>query len=94
MNIRIGRISNFLSPPYLGACKKCKTTWRFVKGHNTPINDYEGMFPLCEKCWAELTPEKRLQYYDMLMAEWQVFNDYRVSDEERDAIISAVMAGK
>ena len=93
MNIRIGRISKLFSPPYLGACFKCKTTWRFVKGHSTPINDREGIFPLCKKCWADLTPEKRAKYYEMLIKELKK-DGYCVSREERAAIIAAVLAGK
>jgi hypothetical protein len=60
--LRIGRISHFLTPVY-SACRRCHTTWFFVEGHNTMITDGRGCFPLCERCWGELTPADRLPFY-------------------------------
>jgi len=69
--IRIGRISNLLAPGY-SHCKKCHTNWRFVKGHSTYVpGTGRGLFPLCEQCWEELTPEQRLPYYQQLYNEWK-----------------------
>lgn len=66
---RIGSISKLLSPGW-GSCYKCQTTWKFVEGHETYVLNGSGMFPLCEKCWEELTPETRLPYYEKLYASW------------------------
>lgn len=68
-NRRLGRISQLINP-YTGSCGRCHTTWTFVCEHDTPYSDDSGCFPLCEKCWAELTPEQRLPYYRRLWESW------------------------
>lgn len=95
LNMRIGRISKKINPG-LGACLKCNTTWRFVKGHETKISDHEGTFPLCEKCWAELTPQKRLPYYYLLMRQWLAYDGYTKEHWNKDyeRITAAVLSGK
>lgn len=87
MNIRIGKISKILTPNY-SCCRKCSTTWVFVKSHNTMYTNNNGMFPLCEKCWSELIPEQRLSYYKNLFLEW----NNNCSDFE--LIEKAVLEGK
>ncbi len=71
--MRIGAISKVFTPRY-SFCMRCKTTWFFVKEHSTNYktgdNCAVGCFPLCEKCWSELTPEQRLPYYKELWLEW------------------------
>jgi hypothetical protein len=73
LNIRIGKISQWFTPS-ISACHRCQTTWYFVKGHSTRWTDERGhrhgTFPLCEKCWSELTPTERLPYYKELWDEW------------------------
>jgi hypothetical protein len=88
MNIRIGRISQWLTPTY-GWCGACKTTWPFVSGHSTQYDRLWGMFPLCEKCWSERTPVERLPYYRALFERW---DDPTLVDW--DGIERAVLAGK
>lgn len=67
---RLGRVSHLLTPSY-GFCGRCRTTWYFVKEHVTMYSTGGGMFALCEKCWAELTPDTRLPFYRRLYAEWE-----------------------
>jgi len=53
-------------------CHCCKMPWAVVSVHNTSYKNGSGMFPLCERCWMERTPEERLPYYRELWEEWQV----------------------
>jgi hypothetical protein len=70
VNIRIGRISQLLTPDY-SWCHRCGTTWYFVRWHCTTYEPGRGCFPLCEKCWRGLkTPEARVPYYRQLWDEW------------------------
>ena len=70
MGFRIGRLSSFLLPGY-SHCGKCRTNWMFVDGHSTTVpGTGGGMFPLCEQCWGELTPEQRLPYYRAVYNGW------------------------
>ena len=87
MNVRIGPISRLLSPTY-GACERCGTTWKYVKGHPTFYTQTWGMSPLCEKCWMDLTPEERVPYYRQLYERWG-----QPETERWDAIQAAVLAG-
>ncbi len=77
---RLGRLSQWISPGY-SWCGRCKTTWNWVEGHSTQFlwcegdnsndkNSGSGMFPLCEYCWHELTPEQRLPFYLELNNRW------------------------
>lgn len=91
--MRIGKISQLLSPGY-SACGKCHTTWRFVKDHTTPYSQMGAMFPLCEQCWHELTPDERLPFYRDL---WDLWNSYSFPDyipPPWSDIEAAVLAGK
>jgi hypothetical protein len=79
-------------------CNKCKRPWNMVKGHSTKFNEHSGCFPLCEECWASLTPETRMPYYEMLIADWSrrtrgaaEFEKHLIDAEN---IRAAVMAGK
>ncbi len=64
-------------PEYsLSKCSRCKVSWKWVHGHHTfyvePTLQQagRGCFPLCESCWAALTPKQRLPYYQYLFKEW------------------------
>lgn len=71
MNLRIGRISARLAALLApGCCLRCKTPWLFVKSHVTDYSISSGCFPLCEKCWSELTPDQRLPFYRELITRW------------------------
>jgi hypothetical protein len=70
MNLRIGRIGQLFAPGY-GWCLRCETPWVFVHWHTTEYGSHgRGCLPLCEKCWTELTPEKRLPFYRELIELW------------------------
>lgn len=72
-NVRIGRFSprlaQWLSCGY-GWCLRCKTPWNLVDDHETYYDISNGCFPLCEKCWTELTPRGRLPFYRELIESW------------------------
>jgi hypothetical protein len=84
---RSGIMTQHLAPGY-SACGRCRTAWKFVKGHSTILGNGDGMFPLCEMCWADFTPEQRLPFYYVLFCQWewdaagQPF-DYQWEDIER-----------
>lgn len=67
---RIGKISQRLFPGS-GSCGRCLTTWNIIEGHATPYCETGGCFPLCERCWADLTPEARLPFYRELWDRWE-----------------------
>jgi len=46
-----------------GRCQACEISWRHGDHHTTYHSESEGVFVLCEPCWAALTPEERLPYY-------------------------------
>ncbi len=80
--LRIGRLSGWLSPNY-SACGRCRTNWDYIESHTTNVSRGSGCFALCEPCWVELTPIKRLPFYRQLFDEWVVagcsdrnWNDY------------------
>jgi len=97
LNIRLGTWSQKLAPGF-SWCFRCETPWRFVHGHDTPYAyDHQGAvtrscFPLCEKCWAELTPEQRLPYYRQLWDVWT--SSGSVEDRDWQGIEAAVLAGR
>lgn len=69
-DLRIGRISKWLSPHGLGGCLRCKTTWAWVSEHVTQYTAGASCFPLCEQCWKELSSRDRLPYYERLWEIW------------------------
>lgn len=70
MNLRIGRIGQLFAPSY-GWCLRCKTPWVFARWHDTTYgSEGNGCIPLCEKCWAHLTPAQRLPFYRQLIGSW------------------------
>lgn len=52
-------------------------------------NEGHGVFPLCEKCWNELSEEERLPYYKNLF-----MSHSNKKDETWKEIEQAVLAGK
>ena len=65
--------------------------WSGVEGHDTEYAKDRGCFPLCEECWAMLSPEERLPYYRQLWQEWQ---KYGPSDVKWETIEAAVLNEK
>lgn len=62
MNIRIGKISQWISPNF-SSCLKCKTTWIFVKSKSLMYDTFSGHFAMCEKCYNESSLDERIYYY-------------------------------
>lgn len=91
VNLRVGRIGRLLAPGF-GACLRCMTPWRFVREHITRYTPSSGCFPLCEKCWAEMTPEQRRTYYVELIAMWEMTEP--VEGAKRAAVLAAVAEGR
>lgn len=92
----IRRFRSEFSQPLIGSgyCRRCKLYWRYCKEHTT-YSDGRGLFALCEDCWSDLTPEKRLPYY------WYAFevrlNGSSFIEEHRETwlnLTKAVMEGK
>jgi hypothetical protein len=77
-----------LSSPGYGHCGRCFAPWTYAKWHSTTYSEWRGCFPLCEECWAALTPETRLPYYLDLWESWEV----RTRDQWTK-IRNAVLAG-
>jgi hypothetical protein len=80
-----------------GYCLRCGREWRDVKPHETwfgkklpGTRGTYGVFPLCESCWAALTPRRRLFHYWRLFRKWDKGNP----DVQWDVIRQAVMEGK
>lgn len=86
INRRLGGLAKIFAPGY-GCCLKCLTPWRFVNAHMTRVTALSGCFPLCEKCWSEMTPEERLPYYRDLFSAWDN------PDPDWHAIEAVVRAG-
>jgi hypothetical protein len=85
----ISAIARFLSPGY-GVCGVCRMPWRFTEPHTTDYHRaLRGMFPLCERDWARLTPAERLPHYANLFATWR-----EREPEEWNEIEAAVLSGK
>lgn len=94
LQVRIGRVSHLLAPGF-GDCGRCHTNWHFCEGHSTKYTETHGCFPLCEACWSELTPERRLPYYRDLFEQWM--RDDPADDETKHRwplIEVAVLSGK
>jgi len=83
--------------PKRGYCYRCHIPWNYTpekRGHVTYYGEEgEGCFPLCERCWAQLSPEQRLPFYEFLFVEGAAFG-YPTSKEKADVIREAVRAGK
>lgn len=80
-----------------GGCMRCAAPWcDGNNAHSTPYSRWASCFPLCNACWALLSPEMRLPYYAMLFAVWcgQSPNDIdELFAETWPAIKVAVLAG-
>ena len=85
------RARNFVSTS--GVCLCCGLGWDVVPYHSTPFGGRgSAPFPLCEVCWAAMTPDERLPFYGVLMAEW-VRQGTDKTEVEFDEIRAAVLAG-
>ena len=67
------RIAGFFARlifPMYSACGRCGMPWRVTKHHSTKVTWRDGMLPLCESCWKDLTPQDRLPHYRKLYESW------------------------
>src|SRR5258708_28202256 len=74
-----------LFAPGFGCCYRCGMPWKFAKQHTTYLEERNGCFALCNKCWQELTPAERLPFYRKLLETW--------IDSEREARVIAARNG-
>jgi hypothetical protein len=88
LNWRLGPMSRWLAPGW-SWCYCCGTPWLFVRDHTTWYREFEGTFPLCEKCWGELTPETRWPYYEKMLRDRP-----EGGRDARDEMLAAVLAGR
>ena len=77
-------------------CPRCGTTWAHVRGHLTYYTGGHSAYALCEPCWADLTPGRRLPYYRALLDGWKREAPADADQLEADwpAIRDAVLAGR
>lgn len=76
---------------------RCGHRWNHAKHHTTNYGE-GGCFPLCETCWAALTPEARWPYYlklrDLWMRDaWRVPGEVDKVNSQMPLIEAAVLAG-
>lgn len=76
-----------------GVCGRCKTSWSSVAYHATRYAPDKQMLPLCEPCWALLTPAQRLPYYQALLGQWEHAHPGYVTADIRAAVEVAVNEG-
>lgn len=69
-----------------GTCARCDEPWAYVRGHTTMYSETMGVFPLCEGCWSDLSPQDRLPYYEDWCDKWD--------GTHREQIRRAVLDGK
>ncbi len=65
-----GAIESFFNPTY-SRCYRCGRPWGTAMHHTTNYTEGLGCFPLCQKCWGELSPKERLPFYKKLLLKWQ-----------------------
>lgn len=78
-----------------GCCYRCRRSWRRTAYH---ITDYgfhgrHGLFPLCERCWTELSPAQRTPFYDLLVADWKREGSRVSVSDELDIWVSVMNGG-
>lgn len=96
-----GFFARLVSPMY-GACGRCGMPWNMTKNHVTSVTEICGIFPLCESCWKDMTPQDRLPYYKKLYESWlktapKTLPDgtpYKETNVTWEEIETAVLAGK
>lgn len=64
-----GFFARLVSPMY-SACGRCGMPWSVTKHHETRVTEGSGIFPLCEICWKDLTPQDMMPYYMSLYESW------------------------
>jgi hypothetical protein len=95
---RAGRTLGF------GECPRCGDSFYWKRAHITDFAERSGCFPLCQDCWWDLTPIKRVPFYaGLVLGTWlSPLHNPRLSDSERNNIVNvdwpavekAVLSGK
>ena len=94
--------------PRSGFCGRCGIPWPITNYHITPFNFHDsnddqgvsqsGCFCLCEHCWQEFSPDKRLAYYrknhDRSVADAKRYNVKRDHEGLWEAVKAAVLDGR
>ena len=84
--------------PEKSSCRRCGIPWIDAEWHSTSINAQEGLFPLCKKCWEQLSIKERLPFYRELFDSRLESNSQEICDsviqENWEEIEKAVLAGK
>ena len=57
-----------------GGCYRCGDTWDWKKPMESLWFNNHGIFPCCEECWPELTPDQKLEYCVKLFEHWRSFD--------------------
>ena len=91
----------WLVSPMYSWCGRCGMPWSVTKHHETRVTEVSGIFPLCEICWKDLTPQDRLPYYRNLYESWRKTMPETLPDGSPaklnltlEEIEAAVLAGK
>jgi hypothetical protein len=99
--VRIGRLSRLWPSRRrrdADECYRCRTSFAFSRGHYTraesPLLQTEpfGAWPLCRRCWRDLSPRERLPYYQRFWLAHRGPNP-RENQLVWAAIEAAVLAG-
>ena len=53
-----------------GHCLNCGDTWDYKKAVIIPYDDSNGMFPLCEECFTQLSPETIIEFCHLQNTVW------------------------
>ena len=102
MTLRLRRAWNAIRRRFpaargLSGCYRCGGAWCYVEHHTTQYAAKTGCFPLCERCWSQLTPSERWPYYVRLVELWEStcssHEDWMSIQRARAQIRRAVDAG-
>ena len=67
-------------------CSRCGDRWNWKEKHVVPCGGASGMFPLCEECYQECSPEERYHYCRELGKEWQQKWGRSIDDTDWDIV--------
>ena len=68
-------------------CARCRISRKYVAEHITKITSEYASCPLCVSCWAILSPEDRLPYYEAVFEKrWMERNLIALRTSDMDPI--------
>lgn len=69
-------------------CLRCGDSWNWKRRHSLWLSGNQGIFPLCEECWLELSPEQKLHYCEQLFNEWEAISaKHGLSLEDKESLM-------